>query len=186
MAVSEHAQDDLQFVRQIVQRAESPYPPALYVLWAAIMLTGGVLGDFRPLSVGRYWLAAAPLGFLASGVIGYRWQRRMGQVSHEAGRNESWHWAAMLGAAALAVLLVVAGRLTPHGLGSVILLLAAVTYVQAGIHLHHRQVWVGLFMALAYVVTLFAEPYEWTIAGILIASALLGQVFFARADAAPQ
>lgn len=185
MAV-EHIKEDLQFVRQTVQAVESPYPPALNVLWAGIILAGGVWGDVRPLSVGLYWLAAAPLGFVLSGVIASRWQRRVGQISHEAGRNEGLHWAAMLGAAALAVPLVVTGKLTPSGLGSVMLLLVAMTYVQAGIHLHPRQVWVGLVVALGYLVTLVVEPYEWTLAGLIIASALLGQAFTGRAHAATQ
>jgi len=180
MTAIENAKDDLRFVRQAVKRAESPNPPALYFLWAAIMLAGGVLADFRPLWVGRYWLVAAPLGFVLSAVLGYRWQQHVGQVSLEAGRKEFLHWAAMLGAAALAVLLVVADRLTPRGLGSVMLLLVALTYVQAGIHQHRRLVWIGFFIGSAYVLTLFADRYEWTVASVLIAMALVGQASFGR------
>lgn len=184
MSAAENAKSDLQFVRAAVQRAEPPTPPALYFLWAAIMLAGGVLADFRPLWVGRYWLVAAPLGFVVSAVLGHRWQQHLGQVSLEAGRKEFLHWAAMLGAAALAVLLVVADTLTPHGLGSVMLLLVALTYVQAGVHLHRSLVWIGLVIGAAYVLTLFAKPYEWTLASVLVAIALVGQAFFGRrADA---
>jgi hypothetical protein len=180
----EDAKTDLRFVRETVQRAESPNPPALYLLWAAIMLAGSMLADFRPLWVAGYWLVAAPVGFVLSAVLGHQWHRHIGQLSVEAGRREFLHWTALLGATALAVLLVVADRLTPQALGSVILLLVALTYIQAGIHLHRRLVWVGIVISAAYVVTLFAGWYEWTLAGVLITLALAGQAFVARrADA---
>jgi hypothetical protein len=90
----------------------------------------------------------------------------------------------MLGAAALAVLLVATDRLTQEGLGSVILLLIALTYIQADIHLHRGLAWVGLLIGAAYVVTLVACPYEWTLAGMVIALALVAQVLSGRrADA---
>jgi hypothetical protein len=175
MTAFESANDDLAFVRRTVERAEPPAAPAVYLMWAVIVFAGGVLADFQPASVKWYWLAAAPLGFLASAAIGGWWQRRVGQLSPEAGRKEFLHWAALLGAVGLAALLAVAGTVTSRGLGSVMLLLVGFAYVQAGIHLHRKLAPVGLVVGAAYVLTLFAQPYEWTLAGLLVAAALTWQ-----------
>jgi hypothetical protein len=178
------SQDDLQFVRQVLQRTESTSPSTLHFLWALITFTGGLVADLRPELAGRFWLVAAPLGFVASAALAYRWQTQVGQLNSEAGRRELLHWTAMLGGLALAVLLVWSNRLTPRGLGSVALLLVALTYIQAAIHFRRRLVWVGLSAAAAYLLTLFAEPYEWTLAGGLVALALIGQVLGKRTNGA--
>ena len=55
---------DLRFVRGALASSERPKSPAaLYFFWAAAVLVGFVLVDFRPALVGPYWAVAGPAGF---------------------------------------------------------------------------------------------------------------------------
>lgn len=164
--------DDLRFVRDAVERAErQSTPAAIYFLWAAIGLVGFALVDFRPHWVPAYWSVAGPGGFVASVALGWRHARRLGQFSAGEGQRHMLHWGGMLGAIALAVLMQINGLLSQDGLGAAILLLLALGYFEAGVHLDRTFLWLGLLMAAGYVFVIFAWPYAWTIVGLIVAVA---------------
>lgn len=171
------ANQDLQFVRNVVRQADRTSVPGIALLWAGIILLGALLADVRPAAVGLYWAITAPAGFIVSGVLGYRASQRAGQVSGEQGRRQMLHWGSLLGVGLLAYVLVPVGALTPRNFGSLMLLLAAFTYFQAAIHFDRRIAGVGFSLVAAYLITLFAPAYAWTIAGGLVAMTLIAYAF---------
>jgi hypothetical protein len=172
---------DLAYVGQALRRADGHRPPMpIYFLWAAIGLVGFALVDFATgKTVGVYWAVAAPLGTLISAVLGRWYSRREGQVDRQAGIRQALHWTAMMAAIFLTALMALKGSLTWRGVSQTAVLILALGYFLAGVHLEPRLRWVGLLMAGGYLATLFFSGLVWTFVGALvavglIASALLG------------
>ena len=85
-------ENDLGYVREVVQRSEHDRSPAgVYLLWAAIVLVGFALVDFAPTRVGFFWVVAGPLGGLTSGILGWRHSVRRGQVRREFAASDPLH-----------------------------------------------------------------------------------------------
>lgn len=164
--------DDLRYVRDTVERAERhATPAAIYFFWAAVGPVGFALVDFRPQWVPAYWSVAGPAGFVVSAVLGWRHARRMGQYSAGGGERHLLHWGGMLGAIALAVLMNINGLISQEALGPAILLILALGYFQAGVHIDRTFLWLGLLMAAGYVFVIFATAYAWTVVGLILAVA---------------
>jgi len=164
---------DLHFVRAAVDRADyGPAPSAIYFLWAALCLCGFALIDVAPEWVGTYWSIAGPAGFVVSAVLGWHYGRRDGGSSRATGVRHLLHWGAMLGAIFLAGLLPMTGTLAWEDLNRTILLILALGYFLAGVHLDHAMLWVGLVMAGGYVAVLLVSAYAWTFVGVALAVAL--------------
>lgn len=169
----ERLHGDLNFVRDAVDAStRSKSPSALYFVWAVIVLIGFSLMDFRPDAVPEYWVVAGPAGFLISAYLGWRHARGIGQASSADGRRHLLHWGAVLVAIALAVLLGVASALPSSTLHTVILLVLALGYFTAGLHLDRSFLWVGLLMGAGSIVVTFVAAYAWTGLGIALAVSL--------------
>ena len=170
--------DDFAYVRAAAERAgASTTIPSIYVLWAVISLCGLALADFAAHShwLGLFWLVAGPGGFGISAWLGHRASRVAGQGSRRIGVRWGLHWLAFLAAAALAAALVAAGQLPWAAFGSLVVLLLALSYVHAGLYLDRRMLAIGGVLAACYLVTLFIPGYQWTLAGVLVAGALVWQ-----------
>lgn len=179
MTDTERIREDIAYVRAAAERADMVHNPAYYLLWAAIVLCGFVLHDFaaaRPWT-GTYWFAAGTVGFGASVWLGVRAGRRAGQADRRKGVRAALHWLAFLAAGWLSGLLVATGQLTPAGYGALWVLLMALTYCQAGVHLDRRLAPVGVLVAVGYLLTFVVPVYRWSITGALIAAALVAQAF---------
>ena len=160
---------DLRFVRAAVDRGEyGRTPSAIYFLWAAVCLCGFALIDFAPAWVGTYWAIAGPAGFIVSAALGWHYARRDGGTSQATGRRHLLHWGGMLAAIFLAGLLPMRG----DQLSTAILLLLALGYFLAGVHLDHARLWVGVVMAGGYVAVILISAYAWTLVGVALAVAL--------------
>jgi hypothetical protein len=160
---------DLRFVRAAVDRGEyGRTPAAIYFLWAVLCLCGFALIDIAPAWVGRYWSVAGPAGFIVSAALGWHYARRDGGSSRATGRRHLLHWGGMLTAIVLAGLLPMTGDET----STAILLILALGYFLAGVHLDHAMLWVGLVMAGGYVAVLLISAYAWTMVGVALAIAL--------------
>lgn len=167
-------EEDLGYVRDVVSRSErDDTPRAIWYLWAAIGLVGFGLIDFRPQSVGLFWLVAAPLGFLASMWLGWRHGRALGQESRREGRLHMLHWGGMGGAIVLLVFFAVRGHLIGEEIAQAILLVVALGYFLAGVHLARPLVWVGLALAGSFIAVEFIDGYVWTAVGVVMALALV-------------
>lgn len=169
----ESLEGDLRFVRAAVASAgRSTTPAAIYYLWAAIGLVGCVLVDARPAWIPWYWGAAGPTGFVVSTYLGWRHARRAGQVATSDGWRYSLHWGGMLGAIALALLLPAGGIMPWAALNATILLILALGYFTAGVHLDRALLGVGVLMAAGVVVITIVSAYAWTVVGVVLAAAL--------------
>ena len=174
MVAEKQLQADLGFVREAIQRSSSPFsPPSIYYMWAAITLVGFTLADFAPERIGLYWLVAVPAGMIASMTLGIRHGRRVGQINRRAGARMGLHWMGFSATMLLASMMVPLGMLSGRTLGSIALLLTALAYYLAAIHMDRRLIWVAMLLALGYVVVLFVSSFAWTIVGVVVAVALV-------------
>ena len=177
MTTTGNLREDIAYVRAAAERAGTGTVPSIYLLWAVIALCGFALTDFVADSrwIGRFWLVATPAGFCLSGLLGYRASRRAGQGGRLIGVRWGVHWLAFLAAGALGAVLVATGHLTWSAFGSLVVLLLALSYFHAGLYLDRRMLALGGVLGACYLVTLFIPGYQWTIAGVLIAGALVWQ-----------
>lgn len=174
MPATTNAQDDLGYIRDVVQRSErSAFPSGIAYLWAVISLVGFSLIDFAPESVGLYWAIAGPAGFLLSAWLGWRHARIAGQESAREGRQHMLHWAGLLVAIFLLYPLMAQGALVETAIAQVILLMVALAYFLAGIHLSPPLRWAALAMVLGYLVTVTIDGFAWTALGVLFAAGLV-------------
>jgi hypothetical protein len=174
MDALEQLKGDLRFVRAAVDRADRLVPPtAIYFLWAVVGFCGFALVDVNDRWVPLYWSIAGPAGFLASAYIGWRHARHRGQMTAADGRRHMLHWGGMLTAVFLAVLIPANGFMHWDGLGPAILLILALSYFQAGVHLDRAMLWIGLLMGAGYVFVLLVPVYAWTVVGLVFATALM-------------
>src|SRR5436190_4879920 len=180
-------ESDLGYVREVVRKSEHDRSPAVvYLLWAAITLAGFALVDFAPKRVGFFWLVAGPMGGLISAWLGRRQSVRRGQVRREEGIRWGLHWGGMMAAILLAVPLAVTGVIQARGFGNVILLVVALTYFLAGVHLERPLAWIGALIAVGYIALFFIPAYGWTFVGVLVAAALAATPMIGgRESAAP-
>lgn len=177
MTNTDSLREDIAYVRAAAERADTGTIPSICLLWAVIGLCGGVLADFAADSrwVGRFWLAAAPAGTCLSLWLGFRAGRRDGQASRRTGVRWGLRWLAFMAAGALGAALVAAGHLQWSGFGSLVALFLALSYAHAGFYLDRRLLPVAGVLGTCYLVTLFVPGYQWTLAGVLMAAALVWQ-----------
>ena len=168
--------EDVAYVRDSMNRASATIP-SIYLLWAAIGLCGFALVDFVEDSrwIGFFWLLAGPVGGGLSLWFGVRAQRQVGQADRRCGIRLGLHWLAFLVAGMLGLALVPSGHLDWAGFGSLMVLLLSLTYFHVGIQLDRRLLPVATVAAVCYLVTLIVSGYEWTLAGIVLAAALVWQ-----------
>jgi hypothetical protein len=169
----EQLEGDLRFVRNTVESAgRQRSPAAIYFLWAIAGLVGCALVDFRETWVPWCWGIAGPVGFAASSYLGWRHARGSGQLSRSSGWRYLLHWGGLMTAIGLAVLMPIGGVLPWEALNATILLILALGYFEAGVHLDRPLLWVGVLIAVGYVFVVFVSAYTWTIVGVALATAL--------------
>ena len=177
MTDTDKLREDMAYVRAAADRADATTIPSISLLWAAIVLCGYPLpdfvGDYR--WIGRFWLVAGPAGLCLSWWLSYRAQRHAGQADRRTGIHLGLHWLAFLVAGALGRALVAVGHLEWAGFGSLVLLLVSLTYFYEALHLGRRSLPISGVAAACYLVTLFVPRYQWTLAGVLMAAALVWQ-----------
>lgn len=168
----QQAAEDLEYVRKSIDRGKSGTPAAIYALWGVICLIGFSMVDFAREHVGLYWLVAAPLGLVASAILGYRSGIERGERDATMGRKHLLHWSSLLVAIAMTLPMVFAGDIAWPALAKLFLIFIALVYFLAGIHLDRRMLVVGLLILAGYVALLFSPPYGWTWTGAVVALAL--------------
>lgn len=174
MSPSDSIKQDLQYVANAVRhRDRSPGVPAIYFLWATIVLVGFSLPDFAPQYAGIFWLVAGFGGGLLSWYLGHRDAIRNGVIDTELGRRHGLHWL-VGGIAFLGVALpVVVGQADMAATANSFMLVAALLYTLAGIHLERPLLWSGGVMFVAYaVLVVYDPPHAWTFAGFATAISL--------------
>ncbi|MDE2727849.1 MAG: hypothetical protein OXI19_07480 [Gemmatimonadota bacterium] len=174
--------EDVAYVRAATDRSESVPFSSIYVLWAVIILLGYPISDFVEDKswIRWYWLVATPVGFLLSMWLGSRASARIGQVDKERGMRWVKHWLAFVVAGVLGGLLVAGGKLTGSGIGAFSVLLLALSYFYAGLHLDRRLVPVGIVIGICFPVILYLPGYGSTASGVVISGALLVVAFLGK------
>jgi hypothetical protein len=172
-------EDELTYVRKVVSAADrGQTPAAIYLMWALICVVGFPLADFAHRYIAVYWMIAAPVGTALSAWLGWRHSRRVGQVRRETGIRHGMHWIGTIAVVFLVVPLGVAGDATWDVVHRAILLVLALSYYLAGVHLDRPILWVGLLMVGAYVALFYIHSYQWTIVGVAVAVALAAAGLF--------
>lgn len=178
--------DDIAYVRAAAERSQPVHVPAIYLLWAVLCLVGFPLVDvLGPGSdwVAVYWLVAGPLGTFLTWWLAVRAGRRAGQADRRTGKRWMGHFLAFFGVGLLGMGLAASGQLSWSGVSSLWILILALTYLLAGLHLERRLMPVGFVLAAGYVLTLYLPEYGATIAGVMVAVALAVQAWLgARAQ----
>ena len=174
--------DDVAYVRAATDRSDSVPFSSIYILWAVIILFGLPLRDFVDDTswIGWYWWIAGPVGFLLSMWLGSRTSARIGQVDMEIGMRWVKHWLAYVVACVLVGMLVSGGKLTGSGMGALSVLLLALSYFYAGLHLDRRLVPVGILIGICFPIILYLPGYGSTASGVVIAGALFAAAFHGR------
>lgn len=180
MTTSDNVKDDLGYVRGVLDRAgDRPSPSSIWYLWGVISLVGFPLIDLRPQWVPWFWVIAAPLGFVASAWLGWRSGRTSGQESRREGRAHMLHWAACMVACFLLFPMMIREGLAGEALAQTILIVTALGYFLAGVHLVRPLMWVSLMIVAGYGVVLLFDGPVWIAVGLLIGISLLVTGFLA-------
>ena len=178
MTDTDSIKDDIAYVRAVAERTGPGHVPAIYVIWAVICVVGFSLVDLvGPGSswVGIYWLAAGPVGGLVTWWLAARAGARDGQADRRLGKRWAGHFLGFFVVGLLGCVLAAAGELSWSGLSSLWILLLALTYFLAGLHLDRRLMPVSLVLGVGYLFTLYLPEFRFTVAGVLVAVALVVQ-----------
>ena len=172
--------DDIAYVRAAAERSQPGHVPAIYLIWAVICLCGFTLVDLvGPGSslIAIYWFIAGPVGTALSWWLAVRAGRQTGQADRRAGKRWAGHFLSFFAVGLLGMGLVPAGQLSWSGVGSLWILILALTYFLAGLHLERRLMPVGIILAVGYLFTLYVPEYGFTTAGVMVAVALVAQAW---------
>ena len=175
-------EDDLQFVRRALDRdAQAPFPRSIALLWAAIALAGFPLLDFAPRYGLPFWAFAGPAGFALTLWLAKRSARAAGEEDRAEAGRWSRHWLGVMAAIALIVFAAAAGKVSWETSGATILLVLAVAYYAAGVHLHRGLLLAAGMLALGYLLVLFVDGRTWTWIGVATAAALIASTLVSGA-----
>ncbi|WP_222565369.1 hypothetical protein [Novilysobacter antarcticus] len=186
MQQADQLKQDLDYVVGAVRRHDrGAGVPSIYFMWAAIIAVGWALPDFAPQLAAPFWVLFGIGGGLVSIWLASRDTKRSGSVDQELGRRHGLHWLVTGAAFLVCWLPVMRGAPIETAVGN-FMLVAAISYALAGVHLERPLLWTGLLMLAAYVVlTMFAWPYTWTATGLLVAIALAWAGFSSQRSRSP-
>jgi hypothetical protein len=187
MTDDKQAHDDLSYVRSVLRRAENTAesPASLYFLWAVITFLGFAIIDLSPEKTGLYWAIAAPLGGVLSALLGRRSARTTGQSTRREGIVQSMHWAGLLAGIFLMIPLILTRVVTVDDFPRLVLLVVALSYYTAGVHVDRRLIPVSFVLVGCYLLTVFVRdlPHLWTVTAAILAASLTAAGLFAAARA---
>jgi hypothetical protein len=187
MTDDKQAQDDLSYVRSVLHRAENTAqsPASIYFLWAVITFFGFAIIDVFPEKTGPYWTIAGPLGGVLSAALGYRAARATGQSSRRVGISQTMHWVGLMAGIFLMIPLVMTHVVTVDDFPRLVLLIVALSYYTAGVHVDRRLIPVSFVLVGCYLLTVFVRdlPHLWTVTAAILAASLATAGLFAAARA---
>ncbi len=176
--------EDLGFVAGAVRRSDDRLPASIFVLWAILVPIGFALADFAGPWCGLYWLIVGPAGGIASWLMGRAAEKRAGQRDAALGRRYAHHWMFMGLACLLVGVSAGTGRIDLWSSIPMFMLVSALAYCLAGVHLHRSFLPSGLIMFAGYMALMWLPvSYIWTTTGLIVSGALLAGAFRARAAA---
>lgn len=163
------SKNDLNYVNQILETAQqNPSPRLTYLLWAAIILIGFGLADYKSEWVSIFWMVAAPLGMIASALIAIQTDNKLGQKRTTLGINYFKHMLLM-------VLTIFVAAYTNNTQS--ILLIIGLAYCLGGLYLDKKLFWVGLISYLAHFLVFLKIIQSNFLIGIIISLGILVTAF---------
>ena len=175
-----HAVEDIRFVREALARdRRRDGTPAIPLLWAAICLVGFTLVDIRPTAVPGFFAIAAPVGFIASALIGYLSERANGSISSAKGRAELGHWGLLLGSLVLLAPFPAAAGISGGAIAQIYLLVVAIAYGYYAFHTDPAYWSAAALMTAGYLLPFVLAQWTWTIIGVSVAGGLVASAFLA-------
>ena len=142
MTDTDSIKNDIAYVRAVAEHTNTAHVPAIYLIWAGICVCGFSLVDLvGPGSrwIGMYWLVTGPVGGALSWWLAVQAGNRAGQVDRRKGKRWAGHFLGFFAIGLLGCALAAAGELSWSGLTSLWILLLALTYLLAGLHLERRR-----------------------------------------------
>ena len=178
---------DLNYIRNVLDKSS---PPAairrISLFWAAAVLVGMPLGDFRPNWMPVFWMIVGPGGWLVSAFLGYRYSKETGQLDRQHGYRQAAHWGAMVLVITMLALLPAKGFMPWEAMGPIVLLILALSYSLAAIHFGRILLVPALMFVVGYGALLFSPAYPWTIVGVLGATGLFFTAFAEEKPVGPR
>jgi hypothetical protein len=180
MSDANQLQQDLHYVREVVDRADrSPHGRvAIYWIWALYVLIGYPLMDFAPRYAGPFFALGIIVGVAATLFLKRRYKNLAG-VRPKRDRSNLFWW----GGLALIILCsigisIVIPHMTAKASGQITVILVGLFYFLAGVHYDRNFLWLGPFLCVAGVLVGFVPHYGWTALGIVFALGLVGPTLF--------
>ncbi|GEM_PF-477595 len=163
---------DLSYVREVVEQVEDRpiTPPIIFYLWALIVLGGYLVDHFQHSLVFSYWTVVPLLGAILSAYLGNRYWRNLGIQARRLGRRYGLHWLIFFAGFGLLLPAVKAGQMDWHAFGVMVMLLVALFYLLAALHLDGRFLLVGLVLVGAYLTMLYFPA----VSGVVLIGAVVG------------
>jgi hypothetical protein len=182
MSEANQLHDDLQFVRNAVERRDrtASSPAAINYVWAVYVLVGYTLIDLRPEISGWFFMAGGIIGGLLSFYLGKRASRKVGDHDHELVRRIMLHWfAGMLLAIASAIALAsIIPALRGQAGGQLIVVMIGLVYFLGGVHFQRYLLILGPVLIIGGLLVGYVPRYGWTALGAVIALGLVIPTFF--------
>jgi hypothetical protein len=174
-------QQDIQYVREVVARAErSPQRPvAIYLIWALYVLIGYPLIDFAPRYAGPFFMIGWLVCIGATMFLGYRYKKAAGVKSGENRIKLFWWGGSALMFLCIIGLSATIPALRGHASGQVAVVMVGIFYYLGGVNYDRNFLWLGLVLCAAGLLVGFVPHYGWTALGIVFALGLIGPALLA-------
>jgi hypothetical protein len=175
---------DLQFVKSALGKRGTHHrmPSIVGLYWAAYVLVGYPMLDFKPKFAPIFLMAAGITGGIFSGWIGRRESMRLGERDQEQGRREALHWATLLIAVIGVVALGSIQHVNGYVIGQFVALTVGVVYLLAGVHYDHNFLWLGLLIIVGSIAISFIPRFGWTALGVVLSAGLVIAAFLNRRE----
>ena len=138
-------------------------------MWAAIVVIGFISMDYN---MEWFWIIGGTGGGLISMWLSRRAAETRGQVDPERAFRANMHWVGLVGGLLLSIPLQTTGLIDEATVGRIALLIIAICYFLAGVHLDRFMIWLGVLAAAAYGSTFFMSELTWSVPGAMIAIGL--------------
>ncbi len=180
MTDTHQLQQDLNYVRQVVVRADhgDRKPVAIYWIWALYVLIDFSLIDFAPKYHPAFSFGGWIFCFAASAYFGYRFKKSLGvRPAHD---HSQLFW---LGGALLILLCIVAmsaaiPALRGQLLGQIGVVMVGIFYFLGGVHYDRNFMWLGPLLCACGVLVGFVPHYGWTALGVVLFLGLIVPTLF--------
>jgi hypothetical protein len=180
---------DLQFVRSAVVRRErsDDGPPLILYLWAAYVIIGYTLMDFRPQYAGPFFAIGGLVGGIASWLIGRSYSKRIGEWDHATAMRGLLHFG---GGIALACVFTVGLATFMEPLrgtwgSQVFVVMIGLVYFLWGVHYQRYFMFLGIVVMAGGVMVGSVPHFGWTILGAVISLGLILPTLIPRRRTTP-